>query len=46
MSLGYWSLPEGALDDADEAVDWARRSIDVALRKATAKKPRKPKIKP
>lgn len=46
MTLGYWSLPEGALDDADEAVDWARQSIDAALRKATARKPRKPKIKP
>lgn len=39
-SLGYWSLPETALDDADEAVDWARGALDVALRKAAAK-PRK-----
>ena len=43
MAMAYWSLPECALDDADEAVDWARRSIDASLRKAAAKKPRKPK---
>nr|WP_314435391.1 TfoX/Sxy family protein [uncultured Brevundimonas sp.] len=41
LSLGYWSLPETALDDPDEAVIWARRSLDVALRKAAAKKPKK-----
>jgi DNA transformation protein len=46
MSMAYWSLPETALDDPDEAVDWARRSIDAALRKAAAKKPRKPKPRP
>ena len=46
MSMAYWSLPETALDDPDEAVSWARQSIDAALRKAAAKKPRKPKVKP
>ena len=43
MTMAYWSLPESALDDPDEAVDWARQSIDVALRKAAAKKVRKPR---
>lgn len=43
MSLGYWSLPESAVDDPDEAVDWARGAIEVAVRKATQKKPRKAK---
>lgn len=43
MTMAYWSLPESAVDDADEAVEWARQSIDAALRKATAKRPRKPK---
>ncbi len=38
MNLGYWSLPDSATDDADEAVVWARGAIDVALRKAAAKK--------
>jgi DNA transformation protein len=46
MAMAYWSLPESALDDPDEAVDWARQSIDAALRKAAAKKPRKPKARP
>ena len=46
MTMAYWSLPESALDDPDEAVDWARQSIDVALRKAAAKKVRKPKPQP
>lgn len=39
MTLGYWSLPDSATDDPDEAVTWARAAIDVALRKAAAKKP-------
>lgn len=39
MSLGYWT----AVDDPDEAVDWARGAIDVAVRKAAQKKPRKTK---
>jgi DNA transformation protein len=46
MAMAYWSLPESAVDDPDEASDWARKSIDAALRKAAAKKPRKPKSKP
>ena len=46
MAMAYWSLPESALDDPDEAVDWARKSIDAALRKAAARKPRKPKARP
>ena len=46
MAMAYWSLPERAVDDADEAVDWARQSIDAALRKAAAKTVRKPKTKP
>lgn len=41
MTMAYWSLPEPAVDDPEEAVKWARASIDVAFRKAAAKKPRK-----
>lgn len=43
MNLGYWSLPESALDDADEAADWGRGAFEVALRKAAAKPVRKKK---
>ena len=46
MAMAYWSLPESALDDPDEAADWARQSIDAALRKAAAKKPRRSKPRP
>ena len=30
-------------DDAETATAWARRSLDVALKKAAEKKPRKPR---
>ncbi|GAW41015.1 hypothetical protein SH203_01418 [Brevundimonas sp. SH203] len=40
MSMSYWTLPETALDDPDEAVDWARRSLAVAVRKASGKTPK------
>lgn len=43
MNLAYWTLPVTAVDDPDEAVEWARGAIDAALRKAAGKKPRKPK---
>ena len=43
MPMAYWSLPDPALDDPDEAVRWARMSMEAALRKAATKKPRKPK---
>lgn len=41
MSVAYWSLPEPAVDDPDAAVRWARMSLDAALRKAAAQKPRR-----
>ena len=31
-TLPYWSMPEAALDDPDEAVRWAQRSVEIALR--------------
>ena len=46
MAMAYWSLPESALDDPDEAADWARQSIAAALRKAAARKPRTPRSRP
>ncbi len=38
-SLGYWTLPERALDDPEEAVRWARLGLEAAYRA------RKPKTK-
>ena len=32
MTMAYWSLPAAATDDAEEAVAWARRAVDVAGR--------------
>lgn len=40
MTMGYWSMPEAALDDPDLAVDWARRALAAAERKAAAPKRR------
>jgi len=39
--LGYWQLPDSALDDPDEAVSWGRKALAVAKRKAAEKKPKK-----
>lgn len=27
-SMGYWTLPDAALDDADAACDWARQALE------------------
>ncbi|MBI3439030.1 MAG: TfoX/Sxy family protein [Proteobacteria bacterium] len=40
IDLGYWRLPDAALDDPDEAVKWARRALALAKAKAAAKKPK------
>ena len=40
MSMGYWTLPDSALDDPDEALAWARRSLEVALRTAASRRTR------
>jgi DNA transformation protein and related proteins len=37
MPMPYWSLPDSAVDDPDEAVAWARRAVEVA----SAPKPKK-----
>lgn len=40
IDLGYWRLPEAALDDPDEAVRWGRKALAVAKARAALKKPR------
>jgi len=37
VEMGYWRLPESALDDPDEAVAWGRKALAVARAKAAAK---------
>jgi DNA transformation protein len=45
LDLGYWRLPDSAMDDPDEAARWGRKALAVAQAKAAAKKP-KAKRKP
>lgn len=45
-SLKYWTLPEEAADDPEEAVRWARLGLDAALRARRPKKARKVDIGP
>ena len=40
VGMGYWSLPDSALDEPDAAASWGRRALEVAL-KANAAKPAK-----
>ena len=46
IDLGYWRLPEAALDDPDEAVKWGRKALALAKAKAAAKPKRKTKAAP
>lgn len=43
VDLGYWRLPDSAMDDPDEAVRWGARALAVAKAKAAAKPKRKPR---
>ncbi len=45
IDLGYWRLPESALDDPDEAATWGRKALAVARAKAEEKKPKAKKAK-
>jgi DNA transformation protein len=37
VDLGYWRLPDSALDDPDEATTWGRKALAAARAKAEAK---------
>jgi len=41
VEMGYWRLPDTALDDPDEAAIWGRKALVVAKAKAAAKKPKR-----
>ena len=40
VDLGYWRLPEAALDDPDLASEWGRKALAIAKAKASAKAPK------
>lgn len=42
FEIGYWRMPEEALEQPDLAAEWARGSLEAAMRKRAAKsKPRR-----
>jgi DNA transformation protein len=43
LEMGYWRLPEAALDDPDIAAAWGRKALAVARAAAAKKKPKKKK---
>lgn len=43
IEIGYWRLPDEALEDGDSVRAWAREAIGAALRARDRKKPRKPR---
>ena len=46
ITMSYYELPERLLDDTDELLQWAQRSIDVALRTKKPKRKRTANMKP
>jgi DNA transformation protein and related proteins len=40
VDLGYWRLPDAALDDPDLAAEWGRKALALAKAKASAKAPK------
>lgn len=43
IAMGYWSLPDAALDDPAVACEWGRRALAVALSAHAAKPPKRKK---
>ena len=41
MEIGYWRLPDDALDSPDDALNWGRLALEAALRKRSAQPKRK-----
>ena len=41
VEMSYWRLPDGALDDPDEAARWGKKALAVATAKAKTKPAKK-----
>jgi DNA transformation protein len=44
-AMGYWRLPDAALDDPDEAAGWGRLAVEAARRAAAGKQAKKARSK-
>lgn len=42
IDTSYWSLPDTAMDDPEEAVRWGRLALEAARRKKGEKRKKKP----
>lgn len=38
LDLGYWRLPDSAMDDPDEAARWGAKALSIAKAKSASKK--------
>ena len=43
ITMGYWSLPDAAMDEPAVAADWGRRALAVAFKAQAGKPPKKSK---
>jgi DNA transformation protein and related proteins len=43
IQVGYWTVPDEAMDAPDQMRPWGQLAIAAALRKANSKSPRRPK---
>ena len=41
FEIGYWRMPEEALEQPELAAEWARGSLDAAMRKRATQKPKR-----
>lgn len=41
VDMGYWRLPDAALDDPDLAAEWGRKALAVAMAKPAPKRKKK-----